>query len=305
MARGTGRRLGQGAFGTVTLHEIGTERYAAKTVQIDRSYESREAETCTFLMKNPCRNVVHIFEVHVGDALVITMEVIRYSLHDVLQRMDKAALRIKEDRAMAIICDIATGLQHLHHHGITHRDIKPQNVLTDTIANVSKICDFGSAKCLTANNTPYITTRFYRAPELILDRNYTDSVDIWALGCVAAEVCGISPLFQGDSNVGQLCAIIRLIGTPTTEDMRCLDSTGELETQAFTKHKKRPISSALQKQMPNGRRIMLSYGAPYESLLGRMLPWAPSKRPSATEVMSIMGNWVSWQTTPGNAQKQA
>ncbi len=73
------------------------------------------------------------------------------------------------------------GLVDVHSLGIAHRDLKPENVLM-TEDNVVKICDFGSAKVLdkSGKNTPYIVSRFYRAPELILGvSSYTEKIDIW------------------------------------------------------------------------------------------------------------------------------
>jgi len=77
---------------------------------------------------------------------------------------------------------IFEGMQYVHSQKVCHRDLKPENILL-TDDKVIKICDFGSAKVLdTANqlNTPYIVSRYYRAPELILAcSDYTNKIDIW------------------------------------------------------------------------------------------------------------------------------
>ena len=283
---GPGTLIGAGAFGTVTAHKKGNTRYAIKTVITDRSFQSREADLCTFLMDNPSQNIVRIFEVHQKGTLSVVMELVRYSLHDVLNRLDKAGLRMKEHRAKSTICDIACGLQHLHTNGIAHRDIKPQHILTDAVANISRICDFGSAKHLSETNTTYICSRYYRAPELILDRPYTKMIDVWSLGCVAAEICGIDPLFQGDSNVEQLCAIIKVKGTPSTSDMDIIDDTGGLRSVKIKHVKGVPLSKVLCSRLANGRTVSLSYGHSYESLIQWLLSWAPVNRPNASEVLT-------------------
>ncbi len=76
---------------------------------------------------------------------------------------------------------ILTGMAFVHKQGICHRDLKPENILISE-EGVVKICDFGSAKILSASgmNTPYIVSRYYRAPELTLScTDYTNKIDIW------------------------------------------------------------------------------------------------------------------------------
>ena len=72
-----------------------------------------------------------------------------------------------------------------------HRDIKPQNLLVDPTCHILKICDFGSAKKYKHNDrsTSYITSRYYRAPELIFgNQKYDYAIDLWSAGCVIAEL---------------------------------------------------------------------------------------------------------------------
>ena len=110
----------------------------------------------------------------------------------------------------------------MHSLGICHRDIKPQNVLINPRTHVVKICDFGSAKRLTPDesNVSYICSRYYRAPELIFGAtNYTVAVDIWSMACVIAELLTGLSLFPGENNVDQMVEIIKVLGTPTAEEI--------------------------------------------------------------------------------------
>ncbi|TRY56177.1 hypothetical protein DNTS_002532 [Danionella cerebrum] len=114
-------------------------------------------------------------------------------------------------------------LAYIHSYGICHRDIKPQNLLLDPETAVLKLCDFGSAKQLVRGepNVSYICSRYYRAPELIFGAtDYTSSIDVWSAGCVLAELLLGQPIFPGDSGVDQLVEIIKVLGTPTREQIR-------------------------------------------------------------------------------------
>ena len=103
-------------------------------------------------------------------------------------------------------------MAHLHAKGVCHRDVKPQNLLVDPASHVLKLCDFGSAKVLAPGepNISYICSRYYRAPELIFGAtHYTPAIDVWSVGCVAAELLLGAPLFPGESGVDQLVEIIK------------------------------------------------------------------------------------------------
>jgi glycogen synthase kinase 3 beta len=113
-------------------------------------------------------------------------------------------------------------LAHLHALGICHRDIKPQNLLVDTRSHVLKLCDFGSSKALQAGepSVAYICSRYYRAPELIFGAtDYTCAIDMWSAGCVFAELLLGHPMFPGETGVDQLVEIIKILGTPTREQV--------------------------------------------------------------------------------------
>ena len=91
------------------------------------------------------------------------------------------------------------GLKNIHKYNIGHRDLKPENVLLSEKGEV-KICDFGSSKVIDPDgkNTPYIVSRYYRAPELILClTKYSTAIDMWAAGCILAELYTLMPFFKG------------------------------------------------------------------------------------------------------------
>lgn len=142
------------------------------------------------------------------------------------------------------IYQLFRSLAYIHSRGICHRDIKPQNLLLDPNSGILKLCDFGSAKILVENepNVSYICSRYYRAPELIFGAtNYTTKIgnylslllyvttadlawiDVWSTGCVMAELMLGQPLFPGESGIDQLVEIIKVLGTPTREQIRTMN----------------------------------------------------------------------------------
>lgn len=117
-------------------------------------------------------------------------------------------------------------LAYIHALGYCHRDIKPQNLLVNPESHTLKICDFGSAKRLIKGevNVSYICSRYYRAPELIFGAtDYTSAIDVWSVGCVVAELLVGQPLFPGESGVDQLVEIIKVLGTPTKEQIHSMN----------------------------------------------------------------------------------
>ena len=93
--------------------------------------------------------------------------------------------------------------------------------------------------------TPYVQTRWYRAPELLADSaEYDGRVDMWSVGCILAEMLGRRPLFTGDSPKGQLQRIVRVLGTPTPDECSYITNPAALATIAEAgKHAKRPLAS--------------------------------------------------------------
>jgi serine/threonine protein kinase len=120
----------------------------------------------------------------------------------------------------------------MHSKKVCHRDLKPENILIQVPeGNQSrtegqmqvKICDLGAAKVLDnsegARNTPYVVSRYYRAPELIMGSNKYDlSIDIWAAGCVLFELITRTPLFPGEEEGIQILEQATILGKPNEEE---------------------------------------------------------------------------------------
>uniref|UniRef100_A0A2D4MH72 mitogen-activated protein kinase n=1 Tax=Micrurus spixii TaxID=129469 RepID=A0A2D4MH72_9SAUR len=123
--------------------------------------------------------------------------------------------RVPEHLVKSITWQTLQAVNFCHKHNCIHRDVKPENILI-TKHFVIKLCDFGFARILTGPcdyYTDYVATRWYRSPELLVgDTQYGPPVDVWAIGCVFAELLSGIPLWPGKSDVDQLYLIRRTLG---------------------------------------------------------------------------------------------
>lgn len=111
---------------------------------------------------------------------------------------------------------ILQGLAFIHRHGFFHRDLKPENILCSG-PDLVKIADFGLVREIRSRPpyTDYVSTRWYRAPEVLLhSTTYSSPIDLWAVGCIAAEIYTYRPLFPGNTETDQLYKICAIMGTP-------------------------------------------------------------------------------------------
>ena len=168
-------------------------------------------------------------------------------------------------------------LKYIHSVGVTHRDIKPQNILVDQKTNVLKLCDFGSAKKLVQGqkSLAYICSRYYRAPELIFGAtNYDSQIDVWSMGCVIAELVLERPLFPGNSPSDQLVEIIKILGTPSKEDI--LNMNPQFQNHKFPDIKPTPWDKIFKyRKIPPH----------FEDLLNKLLVYNPKERWTAEKAL--------------------
>lgn len=144
-----------------------------------------------------------------------------YAEHD-LQGVLEKGIEFTKPQVKCLIKQLVQGMAYLHERGVMHRDIKGGNLLL-TKSGVLKIADFGLAREFRKVNSRHFTTkvvtRWYRAPELILQQTlYTEAIDIWSVGCFVAEMFIGKPLFPGKSELDQLPTIFDKLGVPTNQD---------------------------------------------------------------------------------------
>uniref|UniRef100_A0A8C5FQW2 Protein kinase domain-containing protein n=1 Tax=Gadus morhua TaxID=8049 RepID=A0A8C5FQW2_GADMO len=130
-----------------------------------------------------------------------------------LMRLEK----LTEERVQFLVYQMLKGLKYIHSAGIIHRDLKPGNLAVNPDCEL-KILDFGLARQADTEMTGYVVTRWYRAPEVILNwMHYTQTVDIWSVGCIMAEMLLGKPLFKGNDHLDQLKEIMKVTGTPAAD----------------------------------------------------------------------------------------
>ena len=186
---------------------------------------------------------------HLVPALDIFLDPISRKLHICMEHMDGNLYQLMKARdhkcmdqrsVKSILYQILGGLDHIHAHNFFHRDIKPENILVSTSAPQDsgsafsrysalvtppstpphytiKIADFGLAREMHSKNpyTTYVSTRWYRAPEVLLRAGeYSGPVDIWALGAMAVEIATLKPLFPGANEVDQVWRVCEIMGSP-------------------------------------------------------------------------------------------
>ncbi len=168
---------------------------------------------------------------------------------------------------------ILRGLKYVHSAGVIHRDLKPSNILINENCDL-KICDFGLARIQDPQMTGYVSTRYYRAPEIMLTwQKYGVEVDIWSAGCIFAEMIDGRPLFPGNDHVHQFSIITELLGSPPPDVIDTICSENTLRFVRSLPHRERiPLST----RFPNVEPEAID-------LLERMLVFDPKKRITAAE----------------------
>ncbi|CAG2165645.1 unnamed protein product, partial [Oppiella nova] len=207
--------------------------------------------------------------------LNLVLEFIPETVYRVARHYSKSKQTIPISFIKLYMYQLFRSLAYIHSLGICHRDIKPQNLLLDPNSGVLKLCDFGSAKHLVRGepNVSYICSRYYRAPELIFGAtDYTTMIDVWSAGCVLAELLLGQPIFPGDSGVDQLVEIIKVLGTPTKEQIREMNRN-------YTEFKFPQIKAHPWQKVGSDSMVFRTRTPPEAiELVSRLLEYTPSSR---------------------------
>eukprot|EP00891_Asterochloris_glomerata_P006344 jgi/Astpho2/6344/Aster-06009 len=273
----TERVVGSGSFGVVfqaTCLETG-ETVAIKKVLQDKRFKNRELQIMK--MMDHC-NVVQLKHCFYSTTekdevfLNLVLEFVPETVYRISKHYSKNSQRMPTLFVKLYVYQMCRALSHIHGLGVCHRDIKPQNLLVNTQTHQLKLCDFGSAKMLVRGepNISYICSRYYRAPELIFGAtDYTTAIDVWSVGCVMAELLLGQPIFPGESGVDQLVEIIKVLGTPSREEIHAMNPN--YTEFKFPQIKAHPWAKVFSKRMPPDA----------VDLVSKLLQYSPVSRTTA------------------------
>ncbi|CAE7754628.1 CDK3 [Symbiodinium pilosum] len=216
------KALGEGTYGKVykALSRQSNQAVAIKRIKLnpedDEGIPSTALREIAVLKELDSEYVVKLFEVFCSPSkLVLVFELMENDLRKYMKQVNG---KIPPPRVRSLCWQMVKGLEICHANRIIHRDIKPQNLLIDGNHRL-KLADFGLARAFLVPLPKYtheVVTVWYRAPEILLGSGvYSLGVDMWAVGCVFAEMATGRPLFQGDSEIDTIFKIFQKLGTPS------------------------------------------------------------------------------------------
>lgn len=279
------KKIGKGAYGVVwkAIDKNSGQNVALKKVfgafqnETDAQRTYREITFLRQLRSHPF--IVGLLQVHRAENdldIYLAFEWLDTDVHSVIR-----AGILLDIHQRYIFWQLCCALKFIHSAGIIHRDLKPSNMLIKSDASI-KVCDFGLSRAIgdmkeADTLTDYIATRWYRSPEILFGSNrYDVGIDMWAAGCILAELIGGRPLFPGASTMDQLERVVAFTGMPTQDEIDSLNS---------------PMCQTMLSNLTFSRpRMILEEKLPKASpeaidLIKRLCSFDPKKRPSAVDCL--------------------
>uniref|UniRef100_A0A8C5DZ84 Mitogen-activated protein kinase n=1 Tax=Gouania willdenowi TaxID=441366 RepID=A0A8C5DZ84_GOUWI len=279
--------IGEGAYGMVcsAMDNVTRQRVAIKKISPfeHQTYCQRTLREIKILLRFHHENIIGINDIlrarHIDNMrdVYIVQTLMETDLYKLLKSQ-----RLSNDHVCYFLYQILRGLKYIHSANVLHRDLKPSNLLINTTCDL-KICDFGLARIADPEHdhtgflTEYVATRWYRAPEIMLNsKGYSKSIDIWSVGCILAEMLSNKPLFPGKHYLDQLNHILGVLGSPCPEDLNCIIN---MKARNY-------LQSLPHKPTIPWEKIYSKADSKALHLLDRMLTFNPSKRISVEEALA-------------------
>ncbi|XP_059640070.1 mitogen-activated protein kinase homolog MMK2-like [Cornus florida] len=278
------RPIGRGAYGIVcaAVNSDTHEEVAIKKIGnafdniIDAKRTLREIK---LLRHIDHENVIAIKDIirppkkEAFNDVYIVYELMDTDLHQIIRSNQP----LTDDHCQYFLYQLLRGLKYVHSAHVLHRDLKPSNLLLNANCDL-KIGDFGLARTTSETDfmTEYVVTRWYRAPELLLNcSEYTAAIDVWSVGCILGEIMTREPLFPGKDYVHQLRLITELLGSPTDASLGFLRSDNARRyVRQLPQYPKQQFSA----RFPNMSPLAVD-------LLEKMLVFDPNKRITVDEAL--------------------
>ena len=283
------KRLGGGSFADVfqaieksTGEQVAIKVLKKKYTKWEDCLELRECKSLQKLNKNSSNTPGIEFIIKLKQIIFIkesgTLNLIfEYCDKDLYELMKQNAKKFTENQIRTIMYQTLLGLSYMHKYGFFHRDMKPENLLI--LNNQIKIADFGLAREIRSvpPYTEYVSTRYYRAPECILkSQNYNSPIDIWAVGCIMAEMyLHPQPLFFGNNEKEVLYRICSILGTPNYEIWNEGIQLAKMNNMKF------PYC-----QGTDLKKIISNASDDAIDLMKKMLRWDPNERATAHNLLN-------------------
>ncbi|XP_055851599.1 cyclin-dependent kinase-like 2 isoform X2 [Episyrphus balteatus] len=286
-------QLGDGTYGTVVLgqrkdtgEKVAIKRMKRKYYSWEEAMNLREVKS---LKKLSHPNIVKLKEViRENDTLYFVFEYMKENLYQMIKDRDT---HLPENTIKSILFQVLTGLAFMHRHGFFHRDLKPENLLCSG-PELIKIADFGLAREIRSRPpfTDYVSTRWYRAPEVLLhSTHYGSSIDLWAMGCIMSELYTFRPLFPGSSEVDQLFKICSVLGTPSKNDWPDGHRLAATIHFRFPDCVKVPLNNIITRVSSSGLQLLEDF-----------LFYDPERRPTAQQSIKYPYFHAVKRVSPGN-----
>ncbi|GJP35181.1 hypothetical protein CLOM_g19691 [Closterium sp. NIES-68] len=278
------RPIGRGAYGIVcSAVDMETEEEVA-IKKISNAFDNRIDAKRTLREIKLLRHFDHENVVALRDVIpppdrssfndvYVVYELMDTDLHQIIQ----SGQMLSEEHCQYFLYQLLRGLKYIHSASVLHRDLKPSNLLLSANCDL-KICDFGLARSVQEAHflTEYVVTRWYRAPELLLNcQTYTAAIDVWSVGCIFMELLNREPLFPGKDYVEQLRLITACLGSPDESDIEFLQSENARRyIRSLPFFPKQPLAQ----RYPHLPAVAID-------LMSRMLTFDPLKRITVEEAL--------------------